>query len=193
VLLGPVDPLPLRPQRILVSGSSGAGKSTLARAIAADWGLPYTELDSLYHGPSWVPRPAFLDDVRALAAGSSWVSEWQYTEARPILLERCDLLLHLATPRRTAMTRVTRRTLSRRFRRTELWNGNRERPLWHIVHDREHIIRWAWSSYPVAAKRIDEVLTERPGLPVVRLRPEEVAGWRRDVLRPGPGTPEPPR
>ncbi|HEX4190448.1 MAG TPA: AAA family ATPase [Marmoricola sp.] len=192
MLLGPEDPLPGPLLRVLVSGSSGAGKSTLARLVAADLGLPYVELDGLYHGPGWTPRIEFLDDVSTLANGERWITEWQYTDARPILLPRCDLLVQLDTPRLTALRRVTRRTLSRRFRRTELWNGNREGPLWHIVHDREHIIRWSWSTHHRAAERIAQVLIERPELPVVRLRPREVAAWL-DRLRPGPGTPARPR
>ncbi|MFL6108818.1 MAG: AAA family ATPase [Marmoricola sp.] len=193
MLLGPDDLLPHRPRRVLVSGSSGVGKSTLARALGVRLGLPYTELDGLYHGPGWVPRPEFVADVRALVAGEEWVTEWQYTEVRPLLLDRCDLVVHLDVPRRTAMWRVTRRTLSRRLRRTELWNGNREGPLWHLFHDPEHIVRWAWSSYPVASERIAAVLAERPQLPVVRLRAGEVEAWRDGPISRDPGTPGPPR
>ncbi|MCW2784098.1 MAG: hypothetical protein JWP74_615 [Marmoricola sp.] len=179
MLLGPDDLLPLAPRRVLISGSSGSGKSTLARALATDLGLPYAEIDGLYHGPSWVPRPEFLDDVRSLAAQECWVSEWQYVEARPILLAHCDLVIWLDFPRRTSVARVVRRTLSRRFRRTELWNGNREGPLSRILIDPEHIIRWAWTSHPRTAERVWAALEADPELPVVRLRnPRELARWR---------------
>ncbi|MDE0318716.1 hypothetical protein [Candidatus Poriferisodalis multihospitum] len=57
------DPLTGRPTRILVAGAVAAGKSTLARQIGAAWGLPYVEMDSLYHGPAWEPRPTFRDEV----------------------------------------------------------------------------------------------------------------------------------
>ena len=77
------DPLPGRPNRVLVAGAVAAGKSTLAQQVAADWGLPYVEMDGLYHGPEWEPRPTFRDDVVALAARDEWVTEWQYTVARP--------------------------------------------------------------------------------------------------------------
>ncbi|MBO9520399.1 MAG: AAA family ATPase [Nocardioidaceae bacterium] len=178
-MLGPDDPLPALPRRILVNAGSGAGKTTLAIALGRQLGLPHTEIDALYHGPGWVPRPEFLDDVRALAATDAWITEWQYTEARPILLARCDLLVWLDTPRRVAMWRATKRTLRRRFRREVLWNGNVEGPLRHFFTDPEHILRWAWSSHPRAAERIEQVLRERPELPVVRLRgPAEVARWR---------------
>lgn len=50
-----------------MAGAVASGKSTLARLLAADWELPYTELDALYHGPQWQPRPTFRDDIVALA------------------------------------------------------------------------------------------------------------------------------
>jgi adenylate kinase family enzyme len=178
VLLGPDDPVGFRPRRIVVNGGSGAGKSTLARTVAATLDLPYTEMDSLYHGPAWTERETFLDDVWAFAAGDRWVCEFQYDVARPILLDRCDLMVWLDTPRRVTIWRVVRRTLRRRLRREELWNGNREGPLWQVLTDREHIIRWAWSAHPAAAERVAGVLRARPELPLVRLRHSaEVTRW----------------
>jgi len=193
VLLGPDDPLPVLPRRILINGSAGAGKSTLARRIAGRLDLPYTEIDSLYHGPGWTQRETFLDDVKATVAGERWVSEYQYGEAQPILLRRGDLMVWLDLPRHVSMWRVVRRTLRRRFRREVLWNGNVEGPLWHIVKDPEHIIRWGWTSHPRAAQRMAVVLRDRPDLPVVRLRsPAEATSWLARLTRPG-GTPERPR
>jgi adenylate kinase family enzyme len=193
VLLGPDDPLPALPRRVLVNGGSGAGKTTLAIAVAERLGLPHTEIDALYHGPGWVPREEFLDDVRALATRERWITEWQYADARPILLERCDLLVWLDLARAVTTWRVVRRTWRRRFRSEVLWNGNREGPLWHIVHDHEHIVRWAWSSHPRAAERIETVLRERRDLPVVRLStPAEVSRWLGRLSGPD-GTPVRPR
>ncbi|MDQ1740701.1 MAG: hypothetical protein QOE53_2353, partial [Pseudonocardiales bacterium] len=113
-------------QRVLVAGSAGAGKSTLAAELARRQQLPYTELDSLFHGPGWVPRPQFLDDVRAVVAGDSWVSEWQYDDARPLLLARADTLIWLDFPRRTVMQRVLRRSLRRGLLRERTFNDNTE-------------------------------------------------------------------
>jgi adenylate kinase family enzyme len=45
------DALPARPQRVIVAGTSGSGKSTLAARIAREAGLPYVEIDGLFHGP----------------------------------------------------------------------------------------------------------------------------------------------
>jgi adenylate kinase family enzyme len=183
-LLGGGDPLPFRPQRVLVAGTSGAGKTTLGRAVAEVLGYPYVELDSLHHGPGWTTRPEFEDDVARVAAGATWVSEWQYAAVRALLLDRADCLVWLDLPRRVVMARVVRRTLSRRFRRSVLWNGNVEPPLRTFLTDRDHIVRWAWRTHPRTRERIHATLAERPELTVVRLgTAAEVAGWAARLSR----------
>ncbi len=172
------DELRYRPARVLIAGTAGSGKSTLAKRVAAILELRYVELDALHHGADWTPRLEFLEDVRGFAGGTSWVTEWQYPDARDLLAERADLLILLDLPRRRVMTRVVRRTLGRIVRRTELWNANREPPLRTIVHDRDHIIRWAWRTHAEQLPRVTECVERHPRLPVVRLRtPEQIEGW----------------
>ncbi|HET7682325.1 MAG TPA: AAA family ATPase [Marmoricola sp.] len=174
------------PRRIIVNGVSGSGKTTLAAQLARRLDIPHVEIDGLHHGAGWKQRPEFLDDVRALVRQEAWVTEYQYADARPLLLERADLVVWLDLPRWLSLWQVVRRTLRRRWRREVLWNGNVEQPLWRILVDREHIIRWAWTSWPAVAERIEEVRRTRPGLPVVRLRSRrEVRAWLRIVGTPG--------
>ena len=123
------DPLPRPPRRVLVAGVTGSGKTTLSRRIAATWDLRHVEIDGLFHGENWTPRPSFLDDVRAFAAEERWVTEWQYGEVRDLLAERAELLIWLDLPRGTVTRQVVSRTLRRRLLRQELWNGNTEGPL----------------------------------------------------------------
>lgn len=163
-------------QRVLVAGSSGAGKSTLAAELARRHGLPYTELDSLFHGPGWVPRPQFLDDVRAVVAGDTWVSEWQYDAARPLLLARADTLIWLDFPRRTVMHRVLRRSLRRALLRERTFNDNTEG--FRAWLDPGHPVRWAWSQHEHPRVRVLAAVEQRPELTVIRFRsPAEVRRW----------------
>jgi adenylate kinase family enzyme len=177
-LLGPDDPLPGRPRRVLVAGSSGAGKTTLAAAVAAVLGLSHVELDALFHGPGWVPRPSFRAEVERLAATDHWATEWQYDAVRELLASRADLLVWLDLPRTVAARQLVRRTVLRRLRSQELWNGNVEPPLRTVLTDPEHVVRWAWAAHGHTAPRVQALRARRPELPVVRLRSRrEVARW----------------
>jgi adenylate kinase family enzyme len=182
-LLGVTDWLPCRPRRVLVAGTSGSGKTTLAARIAAALEAPHVEIDSLFHGPAWMPRPSFEADVRRFADGAAWVTEWQYSTVRAYLAARADLLVWLDLPRAVVMRQIVRRTLVRRWRRQLLWNGNVEPPLRTILTDRDHIVRWAWTTHHKAAARVAELLAHRADLPVVRLRSHaEAARWLRGPL-----------
>ena len=183
-MLGPADPLPGPPRRVLVAGTSGAGKTTTARRVAAVLGVPHVELDALFHGPDWTPRPTFSRDVHRFSAGQAWVTEWQYAVVRDHLADRADLLVWLDVPRRRVMRQVVVRTLVRRLLRRRLWNGNVEPPVRTFLTDRDHIVRWAWRTHARTAERVAEVQARRPDLVVVRLRsPAEVGRWLRGPLR----------
>lgn len=178
-MLGAHDPLPARPRRVIVAGVSGVGKTTLAGRISDILDIPRTEIDALFHGENWTPRESFLGDVRALVDGEAWVTEWQYSLARPLLAERADLLIWLDLPfLRVALPRVIRRTIQRRLRREQLWNGNVEPPLVTFFTDPEHIVRWAWSTRHTYRERVPRADAEHENLVVVRLRSQrEVDAW----------------
>src|SRR4051812_28657471 len=177
-MLGPADPLPMRPRRILVAGVTGVGKTTLARRIAEATGSPHTEIDELYHGPGWTYRESFLDEVDALTDGPAWVTEWQYQSARATLAARADLLVWLDLPARVSLTRLIRRTVRRRLRREMLWNGNVEGPLWHFFTGQDHIIRWALRTQRKYKRTVPALEAEAPHLVIVRLSSAaEVERW----------------
>ncbi|QAY74120.1 AAA family ATPase [Agromyces protaetiae] len=166
------------PRRVLVAGTSGSGKSTLARRIAEASGARYQEIDALFHGPDWTPRPTFEADVDAFTSGDMWVIEWQYGLVRDLLAARADTLVFLDYRRSLVMSRVVRRTVRRRVRREELWNGNREAPLATIFTDRDHIVRWAWRTHSGHAAQVARAAAANPGLRVVRLRsPKAAERW----------------
>ncbi len=163
------DALPHRPRRVVVAGTTGSGKTTLARRIGATLKLPVTEMDALHHGPAWTPRPEFMADVEAYSSANAWVSEWQYPDARELLADRADTMVWLDVATPVTMLRVMRRTVVRRLRDEELWNGNKEAPLRTVFTDPEHIVRWAWRTRHLLRELVPEVEATHPQLVVVRL------------------------
>ena len=183
-LLEADDPLPGRPHRVLVAGTSGSGKTTAAGRIARVLGVTHVEIDALFHGPDWTRRETFEADVHRFSAGPAWVTEWQYRQVRDVLAERADLLVWLDLPRASVMRQVVYRTLRRNLRREALWNGNVEPALRTVFTDREHIVRWAWTTHRASARRVVALQTELPDLVVVRLRSRRAVGrWLAGALR----------
>lgn len=179
------DPLEPRARRILVAGPSGVGKTALARRIEAAAGLPHTEIDALFHGPGWTVQPDFVERVDEFSAEPEWTTEWQYSTQLGDLLEtRADTLVWLDFPAVVHMSRLIRRTVRRRLRRERLWNGNVEPPLGTIFRDREHIIRWGWTSRPRIRARVTAAEREHPHLRVVRVRSQrEADAWLRALAQ----------
>lgn len=182
-MLGPHDPLPPATTRILIAGTSGSGKTTLAGRLSETLGIPHHEMDNLHWGAGWTTRETFAEDVAAFVATEAWVSEFQYREVRPLTAGRAQVMVWLDYPVRTRMWRVLRRTLRRRFRREPMWDvGLLEPPLWTILKNPDHIVRFAWRT----RKNFDGLpaaLAEKyPHLTLVRLRsPREARRWLERV------------
>lgn len=178
----PMTPMPPAFRRIVVVGVSGSGKTTLARRIAARIGVPHADMDGFFHGPGWTRRPEGPAEVAAFVAGDSWVTERPYAEVRELVYDRAQLVVWLDLPTWRTMAQVVRRTVSRRLRGTELWHGNVEGPLWRALVDREHVVRWAWSTRHRYRDWPAVLHAEWPDLPVLRLRSHaEAEAWLASV------------
>ncbi|MHA7268185.1 P-loop NTPase family protein [Arthrobacter sp. HLT1-20] len=183
-MLSATDPLRAHPQRILVAGVSGAGKTTFAGRLGQLLQVPHTEIDSLFHGPNWTQRTDFMADVDRLTQGRGWVTEWQYGQARGMLAQRADTLIWLDFPMPVSMWRLIRRTVGRRLRHQELWNGNVEPALHRVFTDRDHIIRWGWRTRSKLKAAVPALEKAQPELQIVRLRsPREAEHWVKSLRR----------
>ena len=170
-------------QRVSVVGNSGSGKSKLGAALAARLGVPYVELDSIFHQPGWteLPRDEFRERVGALAAGEAWVIDGNYTAVRDLVWARADTVVWIDLPRALVMRRIIGRTFRRAARRQELWNGNREPwSNWLTLDPERSIIMWAWTQHAKYRVRYAEAMADPAlgHLTFVRLRtPAEVRAF----------------
>ena len=177
-------------------GTSGAGKSTLAAALARVLDAEFLELDSVFHQPGWVPLPRedFRRRVAAAVAGERWVIDGNYTsQVKDLVWARADTVVWLDLPRRTVMRRVIWRSLWRAAKRTELWNGNRER--WRnffSVDKEESVIAWAWQTHAATRAKLEAARADQGNshLEFVRLTsPAAVRRFLRSAAPPTSGAP----
>ena len=162
-------------QRIAVYGPSGSGKTTLARQLADRLGLPYLELDAVFHArPNWNHLTAgeFREAVRTFldANHGGWVIEGNYQAVRGLVLARADTAIWLDPRFLQVYWQLASRTLVRTFQRTELWNGNRE-TFRQTFLDRRSLLLWGITAWGKGRRSIRRALRlRRPGLPVYHLR-----------------------
>jgi hypothetical protein len=101
--------------RVVIIGNAGGGKSTLARKLAAQRGLPHTEIDSLLWQPGWILTPAdvYARQHREMISRDEWVIDGlgrqdsvaaRFTRATEIILIDMPLWMHfwLAAERQIA-------------------------------------------------------------------------------------------
>src|SRR5882757_7258235 len=114
--------------RVVVVGSSCSGKSTMARELAAIMGAKHVELDDLYWGPSWTPKPeaAFLALAAAATSSGSWVVAGNYALARPVIWPRATTIVWLNYGYLRMLWRALARSVRRLAKREALFHGNRE-------------------------------------------------------------------
>jgi adenylate kinase family enzyme len=134
--------------RYVVVGTSGSGKTTFARELALALSMPHIELDELYWGPDWNPRPAdeFMRSVERAAGGDSWVIDGNYSAIRSMLWPRATHVIWLNFGRWVVFPRIIRRTLKRCLLRQELWHGNRE-SIRKAFFSHESILLWSFSTF----------------------------------------------
>ena len=82
-------------RRVVVVGTRPSGKTTFARRLAGVLGSQHVELDALYWGPEWTPRPDFQGDVLAAVQYEHWVIDGNYTAVRDLIWRRCTAIVWL--------------------------------------------------------------------------------------------------
>ena len=113
--------------RVVVVGTSCAGKTTLARRLAGVLGTEHVELDAVYWGPGWTPRPDFVQTVQAIAERPRWVIDGNYSAVRDSIWRRSSAIVWLDYSFARVFSRALRRTARRIITRERLYEGdNRE-------------------------------------------------------------------
>lgn len=126
------------------------GKTTLGRRLTEVWGLPYTNLDELHWGKG----------------------------LKHVLGDRADTFVWLNFPRPLAWQRLFRRTVRRWLTREEAYADCLEPPLWKVLTEKGHILRWEAKTHDSWRQRAPALEREFPRAALVELRsPRQVRRW----------------
>jgi adenylate kinase family enzyme len=144
--------------RVVVVGTSGAGKSTTGAKLAQVLGHPFVELDELFWGPGWQPKPArqFLRLTRAATSGERWVVAGNYGAIRPEVWPRASAVIWLNFRLAVILRRLIARTARRVLSREVLWHGNRESAV-RTLFTRESIVWWAITTHNRRTAQLAEI------------------------------------
>ena len=169
------------PLRVAVVGVTGSGKTTLARCLAGQFRVPHVELDGLYWGPHWTPRPTevFSALVAEALSPKAWATDGNYREVRRIVWGRANLLVWLDYSLPLVLWRLTKRIWRRGLWQEELWNGNRDQ-LWTHYFSRDSLYLWALQTYARYRRQFAEMilLPEYAHLRVLRFKaPRAAERW----------------
>jgi hypothetical protein len=146
--------------------------------------VPHVELDALHWGPRWTPVAAatLRARVRAATGAGGWVADGNYASLRDLSWGRADALVWLDFPL-PLVARLVRRTLTRMWRREELWGtGNREE--WgNVFFARDSLLRWAVGQHRRQRRTYPGLLAGEYAHPrCYRFRsPGAAAAWLRTV------------
>lgn len=104
-------------KRVHIFGSWSSGKTTLAHLLGHRFGLPVVSLDSLKYPNGHAAAPLSVQDRIAqldrVTAGEEWVTEGCWTGYAEMAFARADLLIYLKVPLIKALSRATRREVTR--------------------------------------------------------------------------------
>jgi adenylate kinase family enzyme len=162
-------------QRVCLVGVPGSGKTTVGRQLAESLGVPFVELDAIFHQPGWgeLPRDDFRERVSEALAADGWVVDGNYAAVQDLVWKRGDTVVWLDLSRPLVMGRIILRTIRRAVTREHLWNGNRE-PLtnFYRLDPEKNVIRWAWVRYDEYVERYGAAMHDAAfaHLSFVRLR-----------------------
>jgi adenylate kinase family enzyme len=169
----------------LISTASGCGKTTTGRMPAERLGVPFYELDGLYHGPNWTPatREELLAKVEPIVASETWVIDGTYRGLiGDVVPQAADVVVWLDLPVRVWLPRLVRRSARYVIGKQELWSGNRER--WRdVLHPTNSVVIYALRNFRKTRRTLDAELAR---FRVARLRsPREVECFLRNAERAG--------
>lgn len=122
-------------------------------------------MDAVFHrhGLAHVAHQDFLPVLDEFTDQDRWIVDGNYTShgTRDVVWPKADTIVWLDLTRRTALSRVMKRTLRRVLTREEMWPGVRE-PFSNLfrLDPYENIIVWTWTRHGHVRAKYETALVD---------------------------------
>jgi len=133
---------------ISIVGSTCSGKTTLAKHLSKILKIPHIELDAIYWGPNWKPKPfpEFREIVEKKSETESWIIEGNYMSVQDIVFSKAELVIWLNFSFPIVFYRALSRTVKRMITQEELFSGNKER-FFEQFFTKDSLLYWVIKTY----------------------------------------------
>ena len=133
---------------ISIVGSTCSGKTTLAKHLSKILNIPHIELDAIYWGPNWKPKPfpEFREIVKEISVADSWIIEGNYITVQDIVFSKAELVIWLNYTFPMVFYRALSRTVKRMITQEELFSENKER-FFEQFFTKDSLLYWIIKTY----------------------------------------------
>ena len=160
-------------KRVVVVGTSCSGKTTYARQLARSLNVSHIELDAIHWQSNWRPRSveSFRKLVRSIVETDCWVLDGNYNVVQDIVWGKATRIIWLNYPFLLVFWRALRRTVTRVFKKVELFSGNRE-TFKHAFLSKDSILWWVLTTFQSRRRQYQTLFTgsKYPHLTYIELR-----------------------
>ena len=144
----------------------------MSKNAAARLGVPYVELDALFHLSGWQEADPidFRRSVEQATSTAGWVVDGGYFRILgPLVLERAETVVWLDQPLPLVLWRLTRRAVRDILTKRDLFNGNRQ--TWRMAFFmRDSLVSYAFKAHFRRKRLWPELFARHPHLELVHLR-----------------------
>jgi adenylate kinase family enzyme len=175
----------LNSDRIVVVGTSSIGKTSFAKRLATARALPRIELDALYWGCHWQPKPEqeFFRLLDEATITESWIADGNYGSIRDRLWPKATQIIWLNYSLTVNIWRGLKRSIVRAVCGEELWHGNRE-SFTRTFMSKESILVWIVTTHNRRRREFEELRSSDRFSKLSWLefrRPQQAESWLRRI------------
>lgn len=137
-------------RKVNVIGTSGSGKSYFSKRLAKKLNAPYIEMDAIFWQQNWqgLETADFLAKVKEAINQATFVLDGNHSKTNKVKWHVVDTIIWLDLGFWRTFSQIIRRSISRSFSKTEIWQGTGNKESFHRNFlSSESVVLWMLKNY----------------------------------------------